>query len=114
MTLSLESLEKSLPHSRPVPTDLVDDETPTTPMAGDNPVPDFERQAALLRPLYDKAQKLDTPGKRTKLEGLAATRQLLRDVRDHAGDFRRLSRSRHNIRGNGRIETVLLKWFWHD
>jgi len=114
MTMSLEILEKSLPHSGAVPTNLVDDETPTTPMAGDNPVPDFEGQAATLRPLYDNLRKHDTTGKRRRFEALAATRQLLRDARDHAGDFRRLSRSRHNIRGNGRIETVLLKWFWRD
>jgi hypothetical protein len=79
---------------------------------GDNGVPDFEALAEPLRPKYDASERMELNGMRVRLEALADTRPFLRAAREFPAEFRRLSRSRHGISGTGRIETVLLKWFW--
>jgi hypothetical protein len=81
-------------------------------LEGDDRVPDFEALAEPLRPKFEAVKKLDLNGMRARLEALAETRTFLRAAREFPAEFRRLSRSRHAISGKGRIETVVLRWFF--
>jgi hypothetical protein len=104
------------------PTKTVDekDQHQSTPdaaplMEGESNVPNFDALYRAALPSWEQVKKQDLNGMRARLEALAETRPLLRAAQgEHEAEFRRFVKSRYALRGNGRVETLVVKMFFRD